>query len=467
VTLNANDSLAGKRVKCPKCSNYFAVPNGHPADRDAQSHATSRTHAPKPGPPAQPPRAAIDARPILHVDTGNAYSKAAQARDAIYNILQHELAALNVHALTLASAPTSSELWVRCEAWLPQFSTPSVTKRTSVRIECIPRDFYKHEVEFKVSLTVGDQAKVVPWVILLDRTALATIVGCLTGNLPLQSLKLPQRRISVLQFWRPANQLIRVQPSTLNRLAQLFALAGLCTLCIGIGIALLLIGVILFVIENARRSYALTPGRPASQPRRLLRLDAWQAMVHELGPQVNEIRAQIQSALSTGQSVSMTVNDELVAYLGVDGKQERRQLVASYERAIVFVHVYQYGQNLFVGWDAHVNCGNWVDEPTVMIGIDSITEQRCRLHKVLAGWHSPTEYDVTDANCLIESVHSVVSRILKCAIADHQIDQEIDFSIQRSDRTDIVGRTEPQGTLSKAKDTFSSMLRRRTIEREA
>ena len=81
-----------------------------------------------------------------------------------------------------------------------------------------------------------------------------------------------------------------------------------------------------------------------------------------------------------------------------------------------------------MGWDAHVNCGTWL-ERSVDLGLDPHTRELCQVNTIQAGWHTPNEYDVADTNCLIEWVHAAVTRVVKRMLAEHRIDQEIDFQI--------------------------------------
>jgi hypothetical protein len=69
------------------------------------------------------------------------------------------------------------------------------------------------------------------------------------------------------------------------------------------------------------------------------------------------------------------------------------------------------------------------------------------------GWHIPNEYDVTDTNCLIERIHSAVTKVLKRLLAERKIDQEIDFQIIRGERQTIAGREE---AAKKKKSQFKS-----------
>jgi len=137
--------------------------------------------------------------------------------------------------------------------------------------------------------------------------------------------------------------------------------------------------------------------------------------------------------------------NEKIWYWGVDGKEEREQLVARFRRGIAFVQIYRYGEDLFVGWDAHVNCGTWVEQ-IAGAGYDKTIQELCIVHTIAAGWHVPNEYDISDTNCLLERVHAAVTQVVKLKLAEHQIDQEIDFKIVREPRQNIAGRRDGEST---------------------
>jgi hypothetical protein len=125
------------------------------------------------------------------------------------------------------------------------------------------------------------------------------------------------------------------------------------------------------------------------------------------------------------------VETETIGYMGLYGKEEREQLVSRFRRGIAFVQVYAYGQDLFVGWDAHINVGAWVEKE---VARGPKHGQMLSLNTVVAGSQPYTEYDLFDTNCLIEWVHGAVIKVVKRTMEHHKIDQEIDFKIIRADR---------------------------------
>ena len=71
--------------------------------------------------------------------------------------------------------------------------------------------------------------------------------------------------------------------------------------------------------------------------------------------------------------------------------------------------------------------------------------------RVVAGFHQLNEYDISDSNFLTEWLHEIVSREIKLNMAEHKIDQEIDFTIQRESRKDALNKPGDRETNVKKK----------------
>jgi hypothetical protein len=112
-------------------------------------------------------------------------------------------------------------------------------------------------------------------------------------------------------------------------------------------------------------------------------------------------------------------------------------MVLTLGRGIVFCQIYEYGKDLYVGWNAHLNLGQWV-EAAVGQGIDKSTGELTQFKTVTNAVQRPNEYDVTDLSCLIEWTHAQLTKLLKQMMAERQIDQEIDFKILRGERQQLT-----------------------------
>ena len=134
-------------------------------------------------------------------------------------------------------------------------------------------------------------------------------------------------------------------------------------------------------------------------------------------------------------------------------------------RGLGFIHVYRCGEDLFVGWDSHVNAGDWL-EKEVAAGIDPGTGEFCRVNTIRAAWRKPSEYDIIDAVCLTEWIHGAVTKVVKRVVKEQNIDQEIDFKIIRGERQAITGRQEG-GAGGHGGGVFSRVGRALGFRREA
>jgi hypothetical protein len=112
---------------------------------------------------------------------------------------------------------------------------------------------------------------------------------------------------------------------------------------------------------------------------------------------------------------------------------ERTQIVLTLRRAWVFCQIYAYDAELYVGWDAHLNSGQWV-EKTVATGLDKATGDLTNVNTVESGWQPLSEYDLIDLNCLSEWIHARLVQLVQRLMDEREIDQEIDFKIIRGDR---------------------------------
>jgi hypothetical protein len=205
-----------------------------------------------------------------------------------------------------------------------------------------------------------------------------------------------------------------------------------------LGVALLVGAGLLFVLEKwPRKRAVVNAGRPVSEPRVLGLVDSWQTMVEGLGANWEKIRTRLYERLSDGSTPDIAVRRENVFYVSPDGKQERQQLVLSQGRGIVFCHVYQYGSDLYVGWDGYLNYGQWA-ETTMTSGYDPTLARRVVVNTVLPSTQSATEYDLIDVNGLIEWVHIRVTHLVRQILQEYKLDQQIDFKIVRGERQSLL-----------------------------
>jgi len=200
-----------------------------------------------------------------------------------------------------------------------------------------------------------------------------------------------------------------------------------------LGLILATVGALGVVWVQTTPRLVRSGGKPLAEPRHLYYLDAWQTVIFEAGDDTSRIRADLLSLLSQTSQNRFACCTEMIWHWGLDGKTEREQIVLRHGRSMVFCQVHHYGSDLYVGWDAHLNIGTWL-EKTVGSGIDRQTGERVRVVNVTHGTQPTGEYDLVDLNCLLEWTHAQVTKVLRQYLKEKEIDQEVDFQIIRGDR---------------------------------
>jgi hypothetical protein len=392
--------------------------------------------------------ARIQAVPILERNTTSIVSKMQRERDRIYDELVAACAAEGVEGMVLKSYPYVGQVWVSCECWLPNERDNRLRSRASAVVTIRGREYHRFEYEMDIVLNHGNKSETYPSIIAFSPQTAQMVVRYLLRRVG--KCNFDRRRVSFYDLRYPRNKItvprdpLEIAIFLLLVLGGALYLGGALTgpsLLVGIGTVLILVGLCVAPVLASRKKklYVVSSGKPAEEPRRLLRMDSWQTLVTGLGNSMARVKSDVRAALRPTEHDGARLSDEKIWYRGVDGKEEREQLVICFRRAIAFIHIYAYGDDLFVGWDAHVNGGTWL-ETKIGIRRDPKTKAPCQLNSIVAGWQTPSEYDITDAETLIERVHAAVTQVVKRIMAENKIDQDIDFKIQqRGERQGIVG----------------------------
>jgi len=402
------------------------------------------------------PLVSLSYLPLVERNTTNGMNGAERERDRIYDLIHQAARGQGVELTIVKSDPFVSPPKVVVDCWVRHPQDPLVTLRSNAVISVRPREFHHFPYEYDIEFKNDVKKRAVKNIIEFVETDAYGVVGYLLSTSMRKPLAMRRRRSWAIDLWRPRNRPGRLGMDPRGVIAGAMIVLGIATLGISVGVALLPAGLLLAYFNRRRRTHCLSAGRPDQEPRRLIRLDSWQVVVDGLGPDSDELRSRIISELKGIPGQSFDVANEKIWYWGSDGKEEREQTVVRLRRGLLFLHIYQYGESLYIGWDAHVNCGEWI-ETLAANGYDKKTGTLCAVHSIAAGWHVPNEYDITDTNCLIEQVHAIITRCVKLKSAERKIDQEIDFKIVREARGNISGREEPG---SSASTTIKSRLRR-------
>jgi hypothetical protein len=377
---------------------------------------------------------------VPRTDTG-IINRAEQARDEIYRWMEEYCRQRGIETRLLKSTPYNPSTWVECFAWKPEDPARTCTDRSFLQVYVRAAPFQRYELLYDVNISVGDAVRKHTSVAEFHRNDLERMLDlAFSGDLKqIKECSLLRLRDYPWQIWRPKNKITPLDEpfieltSALNFLAVIALMAGAVTGGLSVVVAVALWVAVWFVKDarERRRWQFQNPGKPLQEPRNLHRLDSWQTLVFEIGPEVGNVRQEILAELRKGSNSGFLVETERIWYLGLDGKEERDQIVARFRRGIAFIQIYAYGQDLFVGWDAHINSGAWL-EKEVARGFQN--GRMVSLRTIVSGSQPYTEYDLFDTNCLVEWVHGTVVKIVKRKMAYHRIDQEVDFKIIRGER---------------------------------
>ena len=389
----------------------------------------------------------------------NSVSRATTLRDELFDRFEAVCRSLGIEVVAYKSPVQTTPVWAHFELAVPAVSE-NLSLRASARITVDRFDYHRFEHLLSIELTDAKRRWSYRGVIELDEPHLRSIVEFLTAPQVVRAPKLPTVRQHPLQLARPVNKI--------DRLGADWPAIGLGVLAVLI-LAIPIVGpfgtvglfVYLTVRGRRRKNYVLTTGKPPYDPRLLRRLDSWQSNIYGLGLAAGAFRTELVQRLKAQAGIDrqISVAPEQIWYPGVDGKVEREQIVVRYRRAMAFVHVQAHGDDLYVGWDSHVNIGTWVEE-TLAAGIDRKTGKSVVAKRVAPGWQAPNEYDITDANFLTEWLHTQVVRSVRLRMEQHRIDQEIDFVIQRESRAGVLRGEEASTTPPARGGRFGGRLKR-------
>jgi hypothetical protein len=392
------------------------------------------------------PSARVDARPILPRTSENIWSQAERERDRLYDLLAHAAFQAGIEPLLLKSPPFVFPLWVKIEFWMP--SQESCTDRAGATIVVEPKPCHAYEFEYGITYAVNGKQKSVKRIQSIGLENIDRLVRFLLRQRT-KPVWVRFRERGSWAIWRPKNEINRIRTDYLSVFGILLIMAGFSlvssiqavddprmpVLLLG----LLLGGGILALWRSSHRPLLVhCAGKPDGEPRSLVRVDSWQTVIFGLGDRESFFRSLLLAQLASPPTERFRWHVEKVWYWGLDGKEEREQIVLSLGRGLVYCQIYQYGKDLYIGWDGNVNYGQWVEQQ-VGKGIDKKTRRLTAIMSVVPGTQAVSEYDLIDLNCLMEWTHAQMVKLAKNFISELKIDQEIDFKILRGDRQGITG----------------------------
>ena len=393
---------------------------------------------------------ARDVRPILQRRADSIWARVEQARDSLCAAMERSCRDAGFRPLVIKSGPYVQPAWVKLESWVPEENGATaggvslITQRRSAVLTIRAREFHRYELEYTLELEEGGRKKAGVRLHAFgddhaDQLARFVLLG---GPRPrFHELRL---RRAVVELWRPANKADVLRRDWAMLGAWSSVIVGFLTLSIGIGVLLLLGGAFALHRLRQRNCVVRSSGKPDAEPRVLHRVDSWQAVISGLGDAADDLRDRFQAIVGQTPMSGLRCRVEKIWYWGLDGTVEREQIVLSLRRAIVFCQIHRYDDELYVGWDGHLNSGQWVEKTTAQ-GLDRGTGVPTQVKTVEPGHQALNQYDITDLNCLMELVHAKLVKLVKDLMDERRIDQEIDFTILRGERQSSTEGRRPEG----------------------
>jgi len=399
----------------------------------------------------------LDLRPVLKRGSRSVWATAERCREQVYEALSRACQGEGVSCLLLRSNPYEHPASVLLECWVPG-PGEATTERASLLVTLGTRPYHTYEIEYNLEITDRGRSKAYRRLWRFpDELAVALVRRLLRrGRMP--SLKPHMLRSWALDLGKRANRAPSLRRDWLAAMTGVSWVVAVCTYGIGLALA-----VPLTVLLRRRDTLVRSPDKPAGEPRLLTAYDRWHVVVAGIGADWQAVRQRFLEQLrETAPLRKFSCEAELVWHRGLDDVEEREQFVLRSGRGILYCQVYQYGDDLYVGWDSYLNIGQWKEEE-VARGIDRQTGRFVVVNSLVPGFQLATEYDAIDLSCLSEWTHAQLVRLLTELIAERKIDQEIDFTIVRGERQGLPeapGGGHGKGEHGSWVKTISSTLQR-------
>ena len=374
-----------------------------------------------------------DVMPMLKRSEDTIWAQVEAARDELFGVMRKACHDEGYDALVIKSGPFVQPAWVKVECWMPS-ADGKVSGRAWAVVKIHAMEFHRHTMEHSVEVHDRGWSKSYERLVGFGERHATQLARFVLGRSSLPPLRALRARSADWQLWRPKNKLDVLGTDWLQFAPYVLFGLGLLLLFVPLlGILLLAGGAAAIVALKRRRAPVLSSGKPRAEPRQLYPVDSWQTVISGLGGDADTLRARLLDLIATPPMDGFESRVEKIWDWGLDGIVEREQIVMTLRRGWVFCQIYGYRDELYVGWDAHLNSAQWV-ERTIATGIDKKTHGLIRVNSVEQGNQQLTEYDLVDLNCLAEWTHARIVQLVQRLMEERRIDQEIDFRIIRGER---------------------------------
>ena len=388
----------------------------------------------------------VNAKPIRPSSDKTDWTTAVEMRDGFAEEIRSSFTAEKVETLTITSANGIYPPWVKCEVWLPKDGRDNTRLRSELEVRIEPRPYNKTSCVVSAILTKGghkyavysqtnfSKSHIAEWILfMLDRGGKPSNYRPIVGSLPWVNrnpIANDYRR-----NWLTTASIVFAISLFLFVIPVIFP-SGFETFFYYAGIAGILAGV--FILRKRRRRIHLI-SQPPETPRDTVPVDSWHTIIGELGNDFENTKKKLIDVICDQENVdNINCATEKYAYRTPTGLEERDRIILSKGQAIVHVHMYLFGEDIFVGWDSYINWSQWREKAPTSVKVIGNTEIEYR--ELQPGFYIPNNFDIIDLNSLSDYVHRRLERKIKSIIKEKAIDQEIDFSILRGSRESALDK---------------------------
>ena len=292
---------------------------------------------------------------IPHNDNDNIIKKINSKKNEIYNMINNNANRLGLSIQCIKSSNIDNYAYVICSA--NNNITPYKTKEANAIIIIEPEPFYKYDVIISIKITTNNYQKTYEKIIDFNEQDSIKILKIITSENGKIKYKPKRYSNSMFIFWRPKNKLI-------DKYAKKFSIFNyfpFSIIYLPVGLVKSLYRISHRLVKGRSTNYKVTMGKPYYEPRSLFKLDSWQTVVLKSAKEKENIIKELEEKLIALniEETNFVVKREKIWYWGINGKEEREQLTCSFNRTYVFVHIYPYGEDLYIGWDANLNYATW------------------------------------------------------------------------------------------------------------
>jgi hypothetical protein len=399
----------------------------------------------------------IDARPVRPTSNTTPWDRAVAQRDQIAALVRETLAKEGLEAAVFISQNGDYPPWVKLEAWLPGGPDPASRERAELEFIIDAKPYHEHDTVTTARLTRGKKKIAVKERPRFDTSFVAEWVryalghGGKPGNYRPWLDALLGFVTALIPFVRGPNS-NRVLHSYRSRFTGAMALGLLSAVLLLLGFSMIgghrgydppiagmlvtlvgIIGVVVtaLMVRFRKRAVSVTP-QSELPPRNLGLVDSWHAVVGELGRDFTNVRQRLIRTITEDAEPGVTAQNETYTHRAPNGYEQRERLVLGKDQGIVHVHIYQFGNDIFVGWHAFLNWAQWGETKPVAMKIRE--GQEIEFRDLRPSIYIPNQFDLIDLSSLSEFVHRRIEREIKAMLKEKAIDQEIDFKVIRGDR---------------------------------